>query len=239
MSGFYGETLLELIGQGEKLSQLERTLLLLCAARPEVTEDMAWDWSVGDRDRAIWKAWIHDHNEVLEAVSICPECGEIVEFELPLDFALPDAVSDHASLEINGKNIKLRLPTSRDMHNALMGKMNLRMDGGSMDELLQPATDAALEAADPGLDMLITHDCPACATIWKQSLDVCRYVWQDCEMHAKRLFHDIDIIARVYGWSEQEILTLSEQRRLHYVSMIRDQSLNYLATLYKTKQVLS
>ena len=36
---------------------------------------------------------------------------------------------------------------------------------------------------------------------------------------ALSLLHDVDALARVYGWSEREVLGLSEERRRTYVGM--------------------
>lgn len=239
MTGFHRASLLELVAQGEDHSQLERAVLLLRAVRTELSLDMAWDWPVADRDRAIWDAWHQDHRGELEAVSACPDCGESVEYILPADFAPPPALSDQASIRFEGREYSLRLPTSRDLLAAQRGELDLLLGSESMNKFPQQAIEEALEAADPGLDVTFAHTCPSCAAQWKQSFDVSRFVWLDCVQRAEHLLLDIDTIARTYGWSEREILDLSEQRRRRYVLMIREQAAGNIQRLRAGRQRLA
>jgi hypothetical protein len=239
MTGFHRASLLELVAQGEDQSQLERAVLLLRVARPELNLDTAWDWPVGDRDRAIWETWRQHHRGALEAVSACPDCGDQLEYVLPEDFAPPPAVIDQASIRFEGREYIVRLPTSRDLLAAQRGELNLLLGGESMNIIPQHLFEEALEAADPGLDVAFAHTCPSCAAQWKQSFDVSRFVWQDCVQRAERLLLDVDTIARTYGWSEHEILDLSEQRRLRYVAMIREQAAGNIQRLHAGRQRLA
>jgi hypothetical protein len=224
--GFICAPLLDLMAQGESLSLLERAVLLYNTACPDTDPAVAWDVPVGDRDRAIWQAWRQDQGAILEAISACPKCGEAVEFALPDDFTPPAAKRTQAMLNVDGRDFTLRFPTSRDLYAAQQGAFkpgDLIVDDDGTPELTEEAIEAALEAGDPGLDMVITHTCPACAAVWGQSFDVIRFVWQDCVQRAEKLLRDIDVIARAYTWSETEILTLSEDRRGRYVAMTRGQ----------------
>jgi uncharacterized C2H2 Zn-finger protein len=222
--GFRRASLLNLVARGENRSLLEKAVLLLLAARPELDRSSAWDWTLGDRDRTIWDAWRHHHGGGrMDALSRCPRCDASVEFCLPDDFSPPPAVSVSASLKVDGQQWRLRLPTSRDMLAAQRGDFrlpDLLVEGPTLETISQPAIEAALEAADPGLDVVIALGCPTCDARWEQSFDVIRWVWQYCEARADRLLQDIDAIARAYGWSEADILALSEQRHRRYVAMI-------------------
>jgi hypothetical protein len=224
MIGFRRASLLNLVARGEHQSLLEKAVLLLLAARPELDRSSAWDWTLGDRDRTIWAAWRRRHGGGrIDALSHCPRCGASVEFCLPDDFSPPPAVSDKASLTVDGHKWRLRLPTSRDMLAAQRGDFRLTdllVEGPAPQAVSKPAIEAALEAADPGLDVVIVLGCPTCDARWEQSFDIIRWVWQDCEARAERLLRDIDAIARAYGWSEADILGLAEQRHRRYVAMI-------------------
>jgi hypothetical protein len=46
------------------------------------------------------------------------------------------------------------------------------------------------------------------------------FVWAELEAQAHRLLHEIDVLARAYGWSEPEVLALGERRRAAYVSLV-------------------
>jgi hypothetical protein len=227
MLGFHHASLLDLVAQGESKPLLKRAMLLLLAARPGLDPASAWDWTVGDRDRAIWQAWRLHRGGDLEAISSCPNCRELLEFSLPENFAPPPAVSARALLKLDGGQWTLRLPTSRDLLAAQRGEfslLDLLVEDHMKAEIPQQAIEAALDAADPGLDIVIAHKCPVCDAEARQRFDVIRFVWQDCALRAERLLQDIDFIARVYGWSEEDILKLSDQRRSRYVAMIREQS---------------
>lgn len=223
--GFIGTSLLDLVAQGERLSFLERAVLLYNTARPDTGQAVAWDLPIGDRDRMVWKTWRQDQGAELEAVSACPECAEAIEFTLPDDFAPPAANQAQALLNVDDGEFTLRFPTTRDLYAAQQGSFKLQdliVDDDGAPEVTAAVIETALEAADPGLDIVITHTCPACTAVWDQSFDVTRYVWQDCVRRAGRLLRDIDTIASAYGWPEAEILALSEERRSVYVNMTRE-----------------
>ena len=50
MIGFRRASLLNLVARGEHQPLLERAVLLLLAARPELDRSAAWDWTLGERD---------------------------------------------------------------------------------------------------------------------------------------------------------------------------------------------
>jgi len=242
MPGFLRASLLDLVAQGENLSLLERAVLLYGNAVPDSGPADVWDLPIGDRDRAIWQVWRQDQRAALEALSACPECGEAVEFTLPDDFAPPAALAAKAELTLDGRKLTLRMPTSRDLRAAQQGAFTLRdlvVEGDKAPELSEETIEAALEATDPGLDVVIAHGCPACGVKWKQSFDVIRFVWQDCLLRAERLLRDIDIIARAYAWSEADILALSEARRSRYVSLTREQAARSASQLRPSEHGLS
>jgi hypothetical protein len=42
------------------------------------------------------------------------------------------------------------------------------------------------------------------------------------DARARRLLHEVDVLARTYGWTEDEVLALSEQRRASYLRIVLD-----------------
>ncbi len=239
MSGFDPTSLLDLVAQGESLTLLERAVFLLSSVHSELSVTSAWDWTVGERDRVIWQAWRQNYNNVIEAVSACPDCGERVEFTLPADFKPPAATSDMAEVDIDGHRCIFRLPTSRDLLSVEANGFDLLIEGELTEKITQKDIETALEVADPGLDTVISHNCPACATEWLQSFDVVRFIWQDCVQRSEDLLQDINTIASGYGWTEAEILALSAQRRNRYVALIREQTGISQQRFSSTGQVLS
>jgi hypothetical protein len=86
---------------------------------------------------------------------------------------------------------------------------------------LPPHTVAALAehlaAADAHLETLLDLTCPACAATWRAELDAAAFVWEEIRARALVLLDDVDVLARAYGWTEAEILTLGAERRRLYV----------------------
>jgi hypothetical protein len=44
---------------------------------------------------------------------------------------------------------------------------------------------------------------------------------RDVDAHARKLVGEVDALARVYGWTEPQILALSPQRRATYLAMVQ------------------
>ena len=47
------------------------------------------------------------------------------------------------------------------------------------------------------------------------------FVWAEVDAAAQRLLHEVDVLARAYGWTEPEVLALSEARRAAYLRLVR------------------
>ena len=75
--------------------------------------------------------------------------------------------------------------------------------------------------ADPLAETRLTLHCPRCENDWEEALDIGAFLWAEIEAHARRLLLDIHSLASAYGWSETEILSLSEVRRAYYVEMVQ------------------
>lgn len=54
---------------------------------------------------------------------------------------------------------------------------------------------------------------------WKITLDIGAFLWTELESEVRRLMRDTAAIALRSGWSEQEILRMSPQRRRFYLEM--------------------
>ena len=62
--------------------------------------------------------------------------------------------------------------------------------------------------------------CPTCGAVSQPVLDPAALVWREFAALARRLEDEVHVLARAYGWSEPEILALSEQRRRRYVERV-------------------
>ena len=82
------------------------------------------------------------------------------------------------------------------------------------------ALSAALAEADPGAELLLELQCPACERGWWELLDVATFLWAEVEVQARRLLREVHVLARAYGWREADVLALSPRRRRLYLEMV-------------------
>ncbi len=86
-------------------------------------------------------------------------------------------------------------------------------------ETIETLSRAMLEA-DPQAEITLRLTCPACAHEWDLLFDIAEFFWREISAQAQRLLREIDALARAYGWSEREILSLPAQRRQTYLEML-------------------
>jgi hypothetical protein len=79
----------------------------------------------------------------------------------------------------------------------------------------------SLAMADPLAEIRLALRCPACENEWEENLDMVSFLWSEIEARARRLLFEVDALASAYGWTEKEILSLSERRRGLYLSMVQ------------------
>jgi hypothetical protein len=95
-------------------------------------------------------------------------------------------------------------------------------DPVSADDLPDEVVREVLEriaALDPQADTRINLSCPDCHYGWSEVFDVVSFFWTEIDAWARRLLRDVNALARVYGWREQDILSMSTMRRQLYLAM--------------------
>ncbi|MEU2450516.1 hypothetical protein ABZ605_10690 [Streptomyces sp. NPDC012765] len=85
---------------------------------------------------------------------------------------------------------------------------------------VREALTGAMSSADPLADLLVDLRCPDCEHAFTADLDVAAFVWAELESRGRQLLLDVDVLARSYGWSESEVLALSEPRRASYLRIV-------------------
>ena len=75
--------------------------------------------------------------------------------------------------------------------------------------------------SDPLAETLVNLRCAECGHQWEEELDIAAWLWVEIEARARRLLFDVHTLATAYGWSEHEILSLSEPRRTLYLEMVQ------------------
>ena len=229
--------LLDLWERGTVLHPLDRALLALSVAQPDEDCSTLADWPLGRRNAALIRLRRACFGQRLSGWVACPECGERLEFSIDaakLDadsssVPLPDPLLDMDRFEGDGQSF--RPLTSRDLA-AVAGEADeqaaalelLRRccaggDGFSAEQI--DAISNRLAQADPMSETLLDLECAECGHRWNEPLDIAAWLWTEIEARARRLLLDVHTLAAAYGWTEAEILSLSEPRRAIYMEMVQ------------------
>jgi hypothetical protein len=80
-----------------------------------------------------------------------------------------------------------------------------------------------MEMAAPHIDSLLAAHCPECDRDFTVPLDLLGSFVAECQAGRDLLYRDVHYLAYHYHWSEQEILTLSRDKRRRYVAILADE----------------
>ena len=133
---------------------------------------------------------------------------------------------------MNGRSF--RLPTSRDLARAagetdpqsatlrLLEACRLSLEDAegealSLDDL--ETVGEKMAAADPLAETRLSLVCPNCGNQWEDTVDIAAFLWADIDARARRLLREVHTLGSAYGWTEREILSLSDRRRAVYLEM--------------------
>jgi len=233
--------LLETWDVGSRQPPTRRPILLLAAATAGAEEALA-RLSVGERDGLLLDLREATFGARIEGVVECVHCLEPIE----LSFDLPDVrvtaslpAADALAVQGDDGPVRFRLPNSFDL--AAVGEAGdvgaapyqllercLLVGDGPSDaprvSNLSTETIARIvgrmAACDPQANVELALECPACGHDWDAPFDVASFFWTEVDAWARRTLHDVHLLARAYGWSEQAILTMSTTRRRAYLDMV-------------------
>lgn len=204
---------------------------------------------LGERDHLLLRVRRSVFGSRVDAEGRCDHCGERLDLSfdvndlLDTDLAgnLPGAGDKAASIahgprlcdfERNGVTLCVRAPDTEDVAAAaaapdpelavLMRCIEPSDDRSS--ELLQDgrvreAIAARLAEIDPRAELTLTTVCPRCAEPCATAFDPAGFLLAEITAYADRLIDEVDQLARVYGWSESDILALGARRRRRYLEL--------------------
>jgi hypothetical protein len=233
MRGLAGRGLLDIWERGSDLHPVDRGLLALHAAFPATSYDTLADWPLGTRNRALAELFGSWFRPGLEAWAACDACGEQLEFEMDTRVLIaqgeaPATAEPRVAATVGSHSF--RQPSSRDVALAareptteLAVASLLRicwMGSGEAPSFSDREIEEAgeqLALADPLAEVRVRLACPGCGREWEETLDLALFIWAEVESRAKKLLLDVHHLARAYGWTEGEILALSERRRRFYL----------------------
>lgn len=166
----------------------------------------------------------------------CPACGADCGFDIQAGNLLqalePTEPGDAGTLDWRGQQVQLRPPEVEDLEaiasidDVREASLTLisRCASGAID--FSEATTAELEAIeeqlaslDPAALVSFELTCPECSTQWSAGLDIGDTLWREVQHAAEETLLSVDALARQYGWTESEILSLSPLRRAAYLQL--------------------
>jgi len=240
MSALSAAQILSVWDAGRHQHPLDRALTLLAAGQPDRPRSELAALPIGERDRGLLAVRAQTLGPVVELLSVCPGCGGKVEFDFDtadLQVSPGTATGTTAEIEFAGRAWRFRLPTSVDLAGIsgipdeksalqrLAGKCLVSETPGDA-PVVPEWSAAALELLqqrmgelDPQAEITLDLLCPACAHRWHETLDIADFFWRELAAQSRQLLHDVDLLARTYGWSESEILSLSPARRQAYLEL--------------------
>lgn len=193
---------------------------------------------LGRRDALLLQLHRHLFGGRLDSVAQCPACGATVEASFDADALQLKNVADDETQETapmlewhsaaNDLRVRFRSVNSEDLlaiqscSDGVSARQQLLQrcviePKSSLPPAVQDELVQAMAAADPQADLQLDLTCPDCAHRWQPAFDIAQFLWQELHAWAIRLLREVDAIARVYHWSEADILAMSPRRRQAYL----------------------
>lgn len=234
MRGLTAAELLDVWERGHGLPPVRRAFVLLRAACPDETADALVTWTVGRRDAHLFRLRELTLGPDLNARATCAECGAALELAFRVaDVRAPFADPATPSYEAAGHAVRFRLPTLRDLDEAVVGRdpatareRLLRacvLDTPVPVELLPDevlaAVERQMEEADPQAAVRLALACDPCGRGGEVTFDIAAFFWAEITAHALRLVREVHTLAAAYGWAEADILNLTPSRRAQYLEL--------------------
>lgn len=240
MRGLAAADLLDLWERASRCGPHERALQLLAWALPEYEFETLADFDLGLRDWHLLRLRRALFGSALGSYTDCPHCGERLEIELDAHALQDDAPLPPAPCYTDREGRSYRLPNSRDLiriaprEDAEAAARELfahcRLDdcnGGATGFDEADIDEAGFDEVDNGLSTLAAERnfqfdlaCAVCTQSWSLVFDPGAFLWEEIQARAIALLDDVHSLASAYGWSERDILALSDTRRAAYLSQV-------------------
>lgn len=224
---------------GQDKHPVDRALVVLSLAQPELTPPELAGLSVGQRNARLLTVREQTLGSRLDGFAQCPGCGESLEFAVEVgDIRQPEVVAQEFVLEHDGYTLHCRLPNSSDLAAVVIAeniesarrqliarciqraeKADEAVPVADLPDTLLPALSEAVQARDPQSDMRFALECAACGNEWSVQFDIAAFLWTELGDRARRLRLDVHTLARAYGWHEGEILNMSAASRQFYLDL--------------------
>jgi hypothetical protein len=155
----------------------------------------------------------------ISLLTVCPGCGETLSAVVPVG-ALAGEPGPRAGVV---DSVEVRVPTVADLAAAASAGEDARRvlcercAAGPVDEA---AFARWLEAEHPRLAPSISQTCPGCGEHSEHVLDPAEFVWEQVRARAERLLDEVATLAAAFGWTDDEILSMSTARRHAFLERV-------------------
>lgn len=211
-------------------------LRLLATTRDEGLRELA-RLPIGARDRLLLELRQRSIGGALTASECCPSCGADLELSLEASdleagaAAHPEALDPEALIWTRGElRVPFRLPTSEDLlavermddagEAARLLALRCIESGDALDDEELESLGETMAVADPQADLTLDVSCTDCGHHWERELDLASFFVEELRAVSRHLLAEVDALARGYGWTEADILSMSAWRRRTYVEML-------------------
>lgn len=242
MRALSADEILDLWERGLTQGPTTRALSLLAAACPDMPHQKLLALPIGHRDALLLALREALFGPRLEAVAICPQCGQQLELSFSTAELQYDPASEpqkEVSLDASAYVLQLRPPNSQDVLAATkerdseqardtvlrrcLTSVSHREKQVTFDDLpaeVLAAAEEQLAQIDPLADIQINIACSYCDHGWKAAFDVVSFMWAEIEAWVGRVLNEVHTLALAYGWDERSILALSPTRRQIYLDLV-------------------
>ena len=201
--------------------------------------------SIGERDRRLLLLREWTFGSALVSVADCPSCGDRVEWTVrasELRVPIADATASELFVDVDGYQVRFRLPNSYDLaaasaadepvraRNVLLARCLLSAaiagqpvnprELESLPAKVRDAISARMAEADSHADDSFNLTCPACGHQWNVLLDIESFFWSELCVWAERILEEVHTLACAYGWRERDILNMGPWRRHRYLELV-------------------
>ena len=243
MTGLLAADILHIWEVGITRHPVDQGLLILAIAFPQRSpQQLAW-LSVGQRDELLMAVRQQTFGYQLNSVAHCPACKRQLEFCLDLRQFLSQTAQppwqEVQQLHLEEWQLQFRLCNSLDLaaiahcqevstaRNLLLQRCIIKASYQEVEVAVDNLPDMIINALANRMtecnscsDIQLNLTCPDCGHDFAIVFDILAFFWIEIAAQAKRLLREVDALARVYGWSEADILAMSATRRQLYLEML-------------------
>lgn len=215
--------------------QLFKGATLATLAFPQSEFSTIMEWSIDKRDTVLFHIRRALFGNQFTNIAHCPQCSQKLEWEFSYQqLQIPSIldIKDNVEIPLNitGTKMLVRLPTSIDvklnneneiLNNCILNHSDLKdkINANKLPDFNTKINDA-FAANCHASNISYQLQCVDCSHNWQGIFDILSYLWKEIDQWAKGFLQQISLLAKNYGWSELEIINMSQNRRNHYLQLI-------------------